>query len=351
MNAKLHFIVGIGRSGTTILSKLLNKYSDVHCMPEANFLVFFLYKYSHKKNFTLKEIDYIFEEIAIYALSHPMVGWEFDAKPVKQKITELLNISETISYQQLCIFIYQNFKIPGTDKEKAHLLIDKNPSYTIFINKISRELPESKFIFIIRDYRANILSRKQSVYLKSPNVAYNATRWKLYNEEAYAFYKKNNDKVILVKYEDLVSNYELEINRIIQFLNISPILEPTHINDQQNININDYNISERFKERFIKKYSDLNKELNPDRLNVWKEKLSEKEIKTCEIICASFAENFGYAPSYSTSFLEKIKITVFCFIPILSGHMDVFKDKIIYYSPIALKLNRLKEKYKEIGFL
>lgn len=41
MEKQLHFIVGIGRSGTTILSKLLNKFTDVHCMPEANFLVFF----------------------------------------------------------------------------------------------------------------------------------------------------------------------------------------------------------------------------------------------------------------------------------------------------------------------
>ena len=32
---QLHFIVGIGRSGTTILTKLLNMYKDIHCMPEA----------------------------------------------------------------------------------------------------------------------------------------------------------------------------------------------------------------------------------------------------------------------------------------------------------------------------
>lgn len=351
MNTQLHFIIGIGRSGTTILSKLLNKYSDVHCMPEANFLVFFLQKYGNKTHFTNKEIDAIFEEIELYTLSHPMVGWQFESKEARQTITASLKLSKTLSYKELCILIYRSFKVNGINKENAKILIDKNPSYTIFVNQISNALPDSKFIFIVRDYRANILSRKQSVYLKSPDIAYNSTRWKLYNKEAYAFYKKNENKVLLIKYESLVSNYEAEIQRITSFLNINPVFEPENQAEKETANVKDYNISEKFRERFMKKYSDLNKELNKDRLEVWKEKLSAKEITLSDAICLTVSKQLGYEPYFKANGLKSFLLKSRSIIQIIKGYIDIYKDKLIYYAPIGLKLNRLKKRYVKLGFI
>ncbi len=351
VNTELHFIVGIGRSGTTILSKLLNKYVDVHCLPEANFLVFFLQKYNHKTHFTYKEITAIFQEIDLYKLSHPLVGWKFESESVKQIIIEQLSSTNVITYQDLCKLIYRHFKVDGMNKDRTTLLIDKNPSYTIFINQVAEAFPTSKFIFIVRDYRANILSRKRSVYLKSPNVAYNATRWKLYNKQALLFYKKNTDKVLLLKYEELVSNYEAEIQRLTAFLNIKPVFEPENQIEKKPVNINDYNISEKFKDRFIKKYSDLNKELNKDRLDVWKEKLSEKEIKLSEAICSGIAKEFDYKPYYSTNTINRLTLKCMSFIQILKGYIDIYKDKLIYYAPINIKINRLRKRYIKHGLI
>lgn len=348
MSRQLHFIIGIGRSGTTILSKLLNSYLDVHCMPEANFLVFFLYKYRHKKTFSAEDIEAIFEEIELYTLSHPLVGWNFDMAAVKQQaLTQFRDAN--LSYKELCLFIYRHFKIPGTDKERAVMLIDKNPSYTIFVNKIAAELPDSKFIWIVRDHRANILSRKQSIYLKSPEVAYNATRWKLYNKEALAFYEKHKDKVLLVKYEELVANHSFEMDRISRFLNINPQLEEEKTISSQTININDYSIAEQFRERFIKKYSDLNKDINADRLHVWKEKLSPAEIVLADAICEPVSTKLGYTALYplNKTFLLKLRSAI----PILKGYLDIYKDKLIYYAPVKLKLKRLRARYIRLGFI
>ncbi|MDF2451637.1 MAG: Sulfotransferase domain protein [Bacteroidota bacterium] len=351
MDKQLHFIVGIGRSGTSILSKLLNSYVDVHCLPEANFLVFFLRKYHHKKQFTALEIEAIFEEINLYTLSHPMVGWTFDEDATKHACMQLLKASKSITYKEICIMIYQNFKVNGLNKDRATLLIDKNPSYTIFIDKIHSALPESKFIFIVRDYRANILSRKQSVYLKSPDVAYNATRWKLYNKEAYAFYKKNGNKVLLIKYESLVSNYETEIQRITAFLNLNPVFEPENQAEKEPVNIKDYNISEKFRERFIKKYSDLNKELNKERLEVWKEKLTVKEIRLSDAICSGIGKKFGYETNFPTNTFKSFTLKFSSIVPIIKGYIDIYKDKLIYYAPIGLKLNKLRKRYVKLGFI
>jgi hypothetical protein len=351
MKTQLHFIVGIGRSGTTILSNLLNKYEDVQCLPEANFFVFFLNKFRGMNKITKKEIDLVFEEIEIYSLSHPLVGYDFKINDVKQKICNKINENDSISYNHLCLLIYNEFRTLGVDKKNAHILIDKNPSYSIFINNISKEMPDAKFIWIVRDYRANILSRKQSIYLKSPDVAYNAIRWKLYNKGVDSFSKKNTKKILLIRYEDLITNYNKEIDKIKQFLGIS--LE-TVIHDniiQQKINIEDYIILDKFKERFVKKYSDLNKELNSDRLNVWKDKLTEKEIKLADAICSKNGKKYGYNEYYKLNVINSFFLKLKHIIPIIKGYIDVYKDKLIYFAPIEMKLNRLKKRYTQLGFI
>ena len=350
MEKQLYFIVGIGRSGTTILSKLLNKYVDVHCLPEANFLVFFLNKFKNKKTFFSNDINQLFEEIDLYSHSHPWVGWEFNVEQTKKYILDIVSKTNSITYEELCKLIYEKFIVTDFDKSNAKILLDKNPSYTIFANEISQVFPESKFIWIVRDYRANILSRKQSVFLKSPNIAYNASRWLLYNKRANLFYQKNKGRTILIKYEDLVLNNAQVIERLIRFLNISPILE-TITEKKQSINLDHFKITDKFKDRFLKKYSDLNKTLNTDRLNVWQEQLSENEIRQCDAICSPFAVKLGYDPWLPLSKSEKIKIKITNLIAISLGYFDIFKDKILYYAPTELKLNRLKKKYITLGFI
>ena len=345
---QLHFIVGIGRSGTTILTKLLNMYKDIHCMPEANFLVFFLKRFSDKKNITPKDVEQIFEEIRLYSYSHPWVGWNFAPDEAKSNILKTLELNSELAFPELVKLIYKQFKVEGTDKTSANVIIDKNPSFIIFVNQIHKTFPESKFIWIVRDYRANILSRKQSIFLKSPNIAYNAIRWKLYNQIGYNFYKKNKDKVILVRYEDLVKDHTL-IENIASFLSVDTLKKENE--NIQSINLEAFNIEEKYQERFKKKYSDLNKTLNSDRINSWQEQLSDSEIRICDALCYKVAETVGYNPLFKISIFSTLKTYITHILPVSSGYFDIFKDKILFYLPIQFKLNRLKKRYIEIGFI
>ena len=51
---KIHFILGLGRPGTTLLSSLLDTHPNLKCTPEAVFLVFFLQKYKNSENVALR---------------------------------------------------------------------------------------------------------------------------------------------------------------------------------------------------------------------------------------------------------------------------------------------------------
>lgn len=348
----LHFIIGIGRSGTTILSKSLNKYSEIHCLPEANFLLFFLCHFKNKTNFSTNDIEDIFKQICLYSKSHPWAGWEFNAEQTRVAILKKMSVSNDMTYQEICKVIYTQFKVIGIDKSNAKILLDKNPSYTIFSNKISKTSPESKFIWIIRDYRSNILSRKQNLVLKHPpDIAYNAIRWKLYNKDANAFHKEKSDKVILIKYEDLISNNFEVSNKLNEFLEINSNMLETDFEEKLKVNTTNFDIPNEYTERFSKKYTDLNKTLNTERLDAWKEQLSANEIKICEAICSNFGKEMGYNSFINISKFEKIKIIVHHLPSIIKGYIDVYKDKILYYAPIKIKLNRLKKKYIELKLI
>ncbi len=347
---QLHFIVGIGRSGTTILNKILNSHPDILSLPEANFLAFFLNDYKNVKQFNRKHVDLIFEEIALFSLSHPFLGYEFDIESAKNKIIHLVGEKE-LSYEALCKSIYSEFKVIGNDKLFAKILIDKNPSYTLFVDKIAAQFPNSKFIFLVRDYRANTLSKKQSVYLETPNVAYNAYRWKLFNENALSFCEKNNDRVLLLRYEDLVVNNLTEIERICDFLGVRSQDINTQSGEEIKISFSNYNISPKYEERFNKKYSDLNRPLNTGRLNSWETQFSPSEIKICDTLCSDIASQVGYKSFFQLSWIEKLSIRLKHSYSILRAFINVNKDYVIYYMPVEMKLKRLKKIYSKLGFI
>lgn len=348
-NIKINFIVGMDRSGTTILTKLLNNFVDIHCLPEANFLLFFLYQFKNKKNFTKEDIALIFEQMKVYYLTHPWIGWEFDFEACENIIKEASLIKQ-ITYQELCKIILENFEMIGINKKNATLLIDKNPCYTLFVNHIHDTFKDAKFIWIIRDYRANMLSRIQHPDLKSSNTPFNAIRWVLYNKEALNFYYKNKEKILLIKYEELVLNYDIEIQKIVQFLNINPLLE-SHYSEKGLIDFSKYQVPYEHKARYEKKYTDLNQPLNASRLDVWKTQLPQKDITICDAICSSFAAKIGYQPSQKLKKSTIFLIHVRYIFPVINGYLDIYKDKLIYFITVKIKLSKLKSRYIKLGFI
>ena len=345
---QLHFIVGIGRSGTTLLTKILNKHSDIQCKPEANFLLFFLHHFKQQIGFKSSDIDLIFDQIKTYSLSHPIVGWNFDFDSAKNRIKKICDSDKNLSYKNLCKHIYEQFETEGIEKTNAKIIIDKNPGYTILIDKLYEFSKDSKFIWLLRDYRANVLSRKQSAYLKSPAVAFNAIRWLYFNRIALNFQKKYPDNVLIVRYEDLVSNDRDITKEIYNFLKVDPnkIQNTDNITFKPSHNIPALKNHEKY---LTKKYSDLNQPMNTSRVSSWKTELNNKEIILCETICGNFAEQFGYQITQKISNYIKAKNILVYLLLITKSIYDIEKDRILYYAPIHYKIKRLKIRHLRLN--
>jgi len=213
----------------------------------------------------------------------------------------------------------------------------------LFTDKISQTFKEARFIYIVRDYRANILSRKENPDLRSPEPRLNAWLWNFFNGRALAFARNHKDKVLLVKYEDLVENTEALSKKIFKFLKLDPSLAKDNT-QYSRVNEGDYTIPQGHDARFRKKYEDLNKPVNKDRLDAWKSGLDTEEIIACESICGKLGNEFGYKTTGKTH--ARLNYLGFY----LKARMEILKERLIYYLAPKTKLRRLKKVYTQRGY-
>jgi hypothetical protein len=335
-NTKVNYIIGIGRSGTSLLVSLLGSQSNIRTIPENYFSVFFAYYFAQSTTFTIDHIRLINTFNEHFNRLQPYIGYSYVLDD------ELIENGFYGDYLSLCKKIYGSFHHSTINNVNATVIIDKNPSNTLFLDTLKSINPKGKYLLMMRDYRANILSRKESVHLLSPNVVYNAMRWNYFTKKAIRFQKKHKEKVLVVKYEDLVVRPADELQRILDFfeLNLESNLASR---DEESLSYTEYQNDEKLarNERIIKKYGDLAQPIFTSRINAWQERLSEKEIELCELYCSKAGSSFGYQPSRTKASLGKRIFVHLRYLPIyLKVRFTFFKDTVFYYLPIRFKVSR-----------
>lgn len=331
------FIIGPARSGTTLLALILHNHSSCISAPE---IKHFLYFYKKYKNITIVTEELQNDIKRFYNLL--VIDTKNLIFNIDQQIQPLeLIVGEPISYSQLIKLIYLSFYTKNRNTENITCIIDKNPYYTFQADKINEIFPQAKFICINRDYRANVLSNRQSVksHLKLRSIAYYSSIWKLYSAQLQKTVLKYPEKCIRIKYENLVLDKDNEVKKLMNYINLP--FEPTIFNFHENIlnKLNKLNLSGKEYERVIKKVTDLSRPINKDRISSWKDQLNDTEIKQIEFICSSEGLFFDYKPTKKLSFYEKI----FFFIKSIPGYLRVKTFFMINSYYLYLVLNDYRE--------
>lgn len=219
---------------------------------------------------------------------------------------------------------------------------DKNPINTLFLEDIIAEFPESKFIYLVRDPRANFLSRKEKIKKRKANIYLDCQRWRIYNRRAWKSIFKYPDRFFILKYEDLVSSPETKLKELSDFFHFD--FELTMLNFHENVkNVSlekAKNSESEFDPKVVIKYEKLSKPINTERLNAWEQTLTKDEKDIIEYITSGTANKFGYQIQESCS--AKINVLKFM-IGYLRAYLDVFKSVLLFYLPVSIKLARIRQ--------
>ncbi len=283
------FIIGRPRSGTTLLSTLLDAHPNV-CIPfECSLLINLFPKYGKVKTWSEQKLSNFHHDV----INHrKFKTWRVDND---QLLSRFMQCPHDTSFHELIQLVYLSFQSFFL-KQEIQIIGDKNPIYSFYTSRLMEIKPDAKFIYLSRDYRDHILSMKK-IDFEAPVTPLLAQRWKIAAKHNLTLLKKSPDNTLFVRYEDLVKDPKTMLKTICSFINI-PFSE--EMLDIQRIRAK---IQDNFGKEAIDRYhSSLLKPIDDSKIGLWKKDMSEKDIFISDIIVGNYAEKHAYERKYKSRF-------------------------------------------------
>ena len=186
---------------------------------------------------------------------------------------------------------------PFTNKEctQATIYIVRDPRNLIdsISNHFSKSIEESKKFLLT----SKVLSPGKEIELKGGNVITYLGSWK----EHYRFWTKDNENLLIIKYEDLVKNIHNEIDKIIAFLKNFIDFEVSDIKKENIIKSTSFEALKKFEEDgkftenvFVKGTNEKVKFFNKGPDNNWEDSLPEDIRRELEAELKNELIELGY---------------------------------------------------------
>ena len=218
------FILGNPRSGTSLFRLMLNSHSMINATPECGFLHWWYKKYADwdRSCVTSNRLD---EYISDLESSKRIEDWKMDYAQLKEKIVQ----ENPDNYAKLGEIVYVFY---GEQKgKKAKVIADKNNYYINHFNDLNEIWPDAKYILVIRDGRDVACSylNIETLVTNSPykpklstDIKTIAKEWLTNNQNVLSFLESlNNNQFMVIRYEDFVTNSELYLTKVCNFLGLN----------------------------------------------------------------------------------------------------------------------------------
>jgi LPS sulfotransferase NodH len=207
---------------------------------------------------------------------------------------ELENMAEIGDIPKLCRGIYEA-EAAAAGKE---ILFVKELWTHRYISFLQWCFPEAKYVYLVRDPRDMALSWRKSP-THSGGVVAGARQWINDQSQTVSNFSalEQGGKALLVRYEDLVSNSEKELNRVCDLLGLeySPSMLDFHKNDLTKANADKNPL-----------WKNLATKVIADNFHKYRTELTAHEITVIECICNGTMQYFGYMPENNAKAIRAI---------------------------------------------
>lgn len=253
------FIVSAGRSGTTLLRRMLTVNDTIHIPPESDDLL-----PKCAQHFVLnnkKGWEYLVEKTLIdFEKSSCFKFWEIELMELKERLIALP--ANDRSYAKIVDTIY--WYHASHQGKNASLWGDKTPYLMYCLDWMKLIFPAAQYIHVIRDGRAVVHSMmsKQNYTLEKA-----AMRWKdsiqLFDKHLARLDAKN---FLQIRYEDLIQDPKKTLLEVCKLLNVS-FMEG--MIDK---------IPQEMGDTVLPHHQNVSRPLTKDLINDWKTGLTQKDL-------------------------------------------------------------------------
>ncbi|RME39093.1 MAG: sulfotransferase [Planctomycetota bacterium] len=206
------FLIGSGRSGNTLLRRILQAGRDLHIPPET---------------FVLGRVIRLFlrnRHLPWDHLVRLVMGWfafhqaaETFGVPLHPLVQELLEMPR--EQRSLARMLDAFYRYHGTETKQTFVRWgDKTPYNTFALDWIRRTFPDARFVHVLRDGADVVVSYVRASL--QPDVESAARRWVRSVRLARSFARRHPRQCREVRYEDLVTQPEATVESLCRFLDI-----------------------------------------------------------------------------------------------------------------------------------
>lgn len=206
----LVFIISAGRSGSTLLRKLLIEKIEIHVPPESSIFIPSAAKMYLKNDNWENRVE---KTLNLFSGSGLNEFWKLDLKKMKN---DLLHVPKEDQCFKMLIFSFYKKHAESINNEQK-LLGDKSPILNMHLKWLTTIYPNAKYIHLIRDPYDVTYSRMINF---GESIELASSRWLWGVNEVY----KYNGMINLheVHYKSLAENTEVVINNLMKFINANP---------------------------------------------------------------------------------------------------------------------------------
>jgi hypothetical protein len=284
--APVPFIVGVGRSGTTMLRLMLDAHPELTIPPETHFVPALIDAIENGAT----------PEQAVATMTEVRQWGDLQIEPdeVLRRFADLGTLEPGPALRSFYEIYAERVGKPRWG--------DKTPIYVKNMRKIEGALPEARFIHVIRDGRDVALSRwKRTLGGEPAPAAQVAEGWQRRIRRA----QKQGDRVthyMELRYEDLVTDTEPNLRRIVEFLELEwdPVMLRyyEHAADRMAEMARDLPAVDgkptRPGEERMQAHAMTQKPPDPSAMYRWKEKMSPEDITAFDEAAGELLGELGY---------------------------------------------------------
>ncbi|CAG5079122.1 sulfotransferase family protein [Parvicella tangerina] len=323
-NPQLVFVVGAGRSGTTLLMNMLNQHRKIIAPPEHDFLITGIYKFGKRKQMSRSDIAKFVRNMWNRKTEFKPI-WGLDEHALIESL-----LTETIDFNGL----YLQTMLAYQEDKKPQVIVDKNPFYTANLDLLKAQFPEAKFVGMVRDVRDRLVSIKRNESKIFRNNILRSAKWSEFNNEILRLKEQEPSKVFLLKYENLVTNPKETLESLCRFLDLDyeESMMTYHRNPRMKVEGESALI-----DGMNKMHEKSNNRIDPSKIGEWRDQLTLTEQKDLTYFCGDVAKNLGYTDFVSLSEADERSILRKYRFSILKGKTLWKLKKMSYRLPLWMQ--------------
>lgn len=276
-NSKPIFIFSTERSGTNLLRAILSSHSNIASPPPSGIInTITKNRYRYFNSIVGNRIHDLISDTLKLIEAHPS-NWNMAIKE-----EDILARMKTMSYWEM----YRSINEIYGEQNSAEFWLSKEPNLFDWGYELLAHMPNSKFIYLVRDGRdvaASMLRKK----LHEKHVYFVARRWRNDQVKCLQYmsdpiFSKN---IIVIHYEDLIENSGSVINSLSNFIGIK--FEESMLEFYKNQDIKDHSKRSIY-------WKNLSKPIIADNKNKYRQYLSKYQISIFESVARDILCMLGY---------------------------------------------------------